>query len=110
MADDDRAPLLRWTTMVRSKNAGPFTLTIDVVFRDHHGWQLARESADFRPERLRELLGVDQLELYWYEAGNALKVTFPRSTPSGALGDHDVYGGQGYAPLLSIDLGLPPGL
>jgi hypothetical protein len=39
-----------------------------------------------------------------HDAAMAIKVSFPRPQSSGSKYDSDVYGGQQYAPLLSLEV------
>ncbi|MBC5810699.1 MAG: DUF4387 domain-containing protein [Candidatus Eremiobacteraeota bacterium] len=90
----------------KSKNAGPFELTIDVVFEDQAMFQKVRATGVICPELFARLYGVDVKDVLFTEfpAGNAFKATIPRAIPSGDVGDTDVYGAQQHAPLLEVDI------
>lgn len=91
--------------VIRSKNSGPFKLTIDVIFKDEEKYKFAKNSNVITPELIADLyhLSKDQIVAFtWYDQGRALKVTIPRSIPSGSPGDTDVYGCQQHAPMLKI--------
>src|ERR1700730_7758371 len=94
------------TSLIRSKNAGPFWLTIDVIFRDadlYRSWaghdELSAASIAARYGRAGS--GVTRHEL---PAASALKFSFPRRYPSGSALDSDVFGCQQHAPMLEIEL------
>ena len=98
-------PLTRLARVIRSKNAGPFELTLDVLFKTGRGFRLARESGVFTRRRIARLYRVrpgDVLGLLWFEPARAVKVTLRRRIPSGAPGDSDIYGAQQHAPLLAL--------
>lgn len=104
------APLADVAQVVRSKNAGPFLLTLDVVFRGAAAYRASEAGAVFTRERIAELYGVpvgDVLAVIHYAPALAVKVTLRRSIPSGARGDTDVYGAQQHAPLLALEVPAP---
>lgn len=97
--------------VIRSKNAGPFRLTLDLLFKDHSVYQRVKQSGQLTAERIAGVYGLtaDQVtDFVWFDPGKALKITLKRPTSSGGVGDTDVYGAQQHAPLLGID--LPDGL
>ena len=91
---------------VRSKNAGPFTITFDLYFPDAETFHDMQKRAVITPEVVAELYGLasDVVQIHWFEPALAVKVAVPRLVPGGAPGDTDVAGGQQYAPLLSLPL------
>jgi hypothetical protein len=96
-------------TLIRSKNAGPFELTIDVLFPNLVSLKRVVASDVLNRERVADFYHLDPtiIRIYIYEPGLAIKISFPRPIPSGGLSDFDVTGGQQYAPL--VDLALPDG-
>ena len=92
----------------KSKNAGPFALTIDVVFDSPELYQRVKATGVLGPELFARLYGVrpDQVLFTPYDAASAFKATLPRLLPSGEVGDTDVYGCQQHAPLLGVDIPL----
>jgi hypothetical protein len=93
--------------LIRSKNAGPFELTIDVIFDDLDTMHRVADSNVLSAERISELyrVSVEDIRVFHYEPGIAIKISFPRPVPSGSVGDTDITGGQQYAPL--VDLVIP---
>ena len=91
---------------VRSKNAGPFTVTFDLFFPDADTFHDMRQRNVLTPEVVGELYGLDPgvVKIHWLEAVLAVKIAVPRLVPGGAPGDTDVAGGQQYAPLLTLPL------
>lgn len=91
---------------VRSKNAGPFRLTIDVMFADADAFQRAADAEGMRPERIAELYDVsaDNVNVISFERILTIKVTVPRLVGSGAPGDRDVYGCGQHFPLASVEV------
>ena len=92
--------------VVRSKNAGPFMLTFDVLFKTVADFERAQASGVFAREALAARLGypADTMRVVFYPPGWAIKITVPRSHPSGSIDDTDVFGCQQHAPLLDADI------
>jgi hypothetical protein len=98
--------------VVRSKNAGPFRLTVDILFKDETTYRQVKASRMITPELIARLYGLrpEQITNFVeFDPGLAIKATFPRPVSSGAFGDTDVYGAQQHAPLLDIVLPLKSG-
>ncbi len=90
----------------KSKNAGPFELTIDVVFDDAEMFRRVKATGVLCPELFARLYNVRAEDVLFtpYDAAYAFKATLPRLVPAGEFGDTDVYGCQQAAPLLEIDI------
>ncbi|MEQ8816951.1 MAG: DUF4387 domain-containing protein [Thalassobaculum sp.] len=90
----------------KSKNAGPFQLTVDVVFETRAQYDAVAATGVLGPALIARLYGVPEDEVLFtpYPAGLAFKATIPRAIPAGDLGDTDVYGCQQHAPLLDVDI------
>jgi len=93
----------------KSKNAGPFDLTIDVVFDDAETYRKVKESGVLGPALFARLYQVSESDVLFtpYDAAYAFKATLPRLVPSGGIGDTDVYGAQQHAPVLDVDIPWP---
>jgi hypothetical protein len=92
--------------LVRSKNAGPFVLTFDVMFDSQEKYRRVRDSGVLTPELVSRLYGThaDDVRFFHCESALAIKFSIPRPIASGDLGDGDVFGGQQYAPILDLDI------
>ena len=90
--------------LVRSKNAGPFWLTIDIMFDDEAKYRRVRDSEMITRDGIAQMFGrnPDDIIVVNHDVALAIKVSFPRPQSSGSKYDSDVYGGQQYAPLLSL--------
>lgn len=96
----------------KSKNAGPFQLTLDVVFEIRATYDAVAATGVLSPALIARLYDVPEDEVLFtpYPAGLAFKATIPRKIPAGDIGDSDVYGCQQHAPLLEVDIPInrPP--
>ncbi|OZI60015.1 DUF4387 domain-containing protein [Bordetella genomosp. 11] len=92
----------------KSKNAGPFELTLDIMFDSEETFEKVRRTGVITRERIASLYGVspDDVLFTEYPPALAFKATLPRRVVSGAIGDTDVYGAQQHAPLLDLELPL----
>jgi hypothetical protein len=92
--------------VVRSKNAGPRRLTLDIIFATDSDYQRAAQSPALGPAAIGQLyhLPAEQVTVIPYPVGRAIKVVMARSIMAGDPGDSDVYGAQQHAPLLGIEL------
>lgn len=99
--------LWQLTRLIRSKNAGPFELTFDLIFNDQEGFDLVRKSGVVSAEAISSLYGVPVGEVRVFElpAILALKISIPRPAFSGDIDDTDVYGGQFHSPLVRLEVG-----
>ena len=97
--------LSKLATVIRSKNAGPFELTFDVLFAKQDDYQQVVASKQLSAESFAELYAIDMadvLSVVEFEPALAIKITIKRARSSGAFGETDVYGAQQHAPLLSL--------
>lgn len=90
--------------VIRSKNAGPTLLTVDVLFVDAQGF--GRGVAALTVEAVATCYGraESDVRVLAVPSANAVKIVMPRAVPAGAPGDRDVYGAQQHAPLLDLAL------
>ena len=95
--------------LVRSKNAGAFWLTFDIMFNDDATYQAVKRTDQLGPERIKQLYpeAGEHLKFFYCDAASAIKFSFPREHSSGSPYDHDVFGGQQYAPLMDVEITLP---
>lgn len=91
--------------VIRSKNSGPYELTLDILFKDREHFELFRSRNIVTKRKIAALYKRpvgDILKLVYFEPSNALKITMRRPIPSGDAGETDIYGAQQHAPLLSL--------
>ena len=88
--------------IMRSKNAGPHLITIDVMFRNSRDVDRVLSSAEFTPRAIGRCFNLNEedIQIYTHRSACAIKVTLPRVRASaGSFSDRDVYGAQQYIPL-----------
>ncbi len=100
-------PLAELASVIRSKNAGPFEVTLDLIFPDRETYERVKATGYFTRERVAGLYRVapDQIsELVFFDPALAVKITMARQNPQGSVGERDTYGAQQHAPLLGVEL------
>lgn len=93
--------------IIRSKNAGPYRLTFDILFRDDASFRLVCDCKAVTKETIARLYGVplgQVSSLFVMPMGRAIKVTLRRPIGQGDFGDSDIYGCQQHAPLLDLPI------
>jgi hypothetical protein len=97
--------ILKAARVIRSKNSGPYELTLDIIFKDKRYFDLFRKRDIVTRKSIAALYRrpvKDVLKLIYFEPAYALKITLRRPIPSGHPGETDIYGAQQHAPLLGI--------
>lgn len=104
-------PIQDVAEVVRSKNASPFEITLDILFRSPRTYAYVKGGNFFTAALFAALYGVSEKEIVrvaYFDAASAVKCTMVRRIPSGSPGDTDVYGAQQHAPLLTIRVPVLP--
>jgi hypothetical protein len=91
---------------VRSKNAGPFWITLDLSFQDAAAFGRHAGSAALGPQAIGALYGVEpnQVKCFLVHDLCVLKISYPRQRPQGGAMERDMHGGQQYIRLLDVEL------
>lgn len=92
---------------VRSKNAGPFWLTIDVFLDTDEDYARIAGDPTMTPQAIGRLYEVaaDQVHIFRLAHLRVVKISFPRPVPAGSFNDRDLHGGQQHVPLSRTVLG-----
>ena len=94
--------LVELANIVRSKNSGPYELTLDVFFKSEEIYRKVKAKQLIDKDLIKRLYSVtdDQISgVYYFDPVRAVKITIARPVPSGSVGDTDVYGAQQHVPL-----------
>ena len=92
--------------IMRSKNAGPGLLTIDLFFDCDAGYADAIAADGLQTAAVAARYGVsaNQVRVIPYPLARAIKITLDRPVTAGSPGDGDVYGAQQHALLLDVEI------
>lgn len=91
------AKLYDLANVMRSKNAGPFVITIDLIFSSPTLYNEIKKAILPRRSEIAGLYGVEEksISIHFFDRVKTVKVTMDRWGPSsGDVGDSDVYGAQ----------------
>ena len=91
--------------VIRSKNAGPFELTFDVLLKDAEMFEKLQKADVINKKVIAKLYQIpeaDVISIVYFPNAKAIKATIVRPLPSGGLGERDVYGAQQHAPLVNF--------
>ena len=91
--------------VIRSKNAGPFVVTFDILFNSKEDFEAVRKAGLVNRAKVCQLYNVSDNELLgweFYPFANAIKFSMQREVSAGGPRDADAYGAQQHAPLLDL--------
>ena len=94
--------------VIRSKNAGPFEVTLDILFENEAIYRRVRDTGAIDAALFARLYGVpeSQCNFIAFDKGWSFKCTLVRPIAAGEFEDMDVYGCQQYAGLLEVEVPL----
>ncbi|PWY68992.1 hypothetical protein BO94DRAFT_299856 [Aspergillus sclerotioniger CBS 115572] len=94
-----------FASVIRSKNAGPYELTFDIMFDSLEKYFFAKSSGVLDVAKFAKLYDIeisDIVAAVWWEPAMALKVTVKRPIVSGRFGETDTHGSCQHARLLRV--------
>ena len=91
---------------IRSKNAGPFWITVDLFFADEEGFQNYSVHPAIGAVTIAQLFGVDASTVKVFSVPDlrVVKLSYPRLEAQGGVTERDMHGGQQYVRLLDLEL------
>jgi len=95
--------------IIRSKNSGPYELTLDVMFKTQEDFERVLKSGAISEKAICELYRITPdkiVSIVPFPPAKAIKATIVRPICSGDPGETDVYGAQQHAPLLNLEVNL----
>ena len=103
-------PLREIAKVVRSKNAGPFEITLDIIFKNRADFEAVKKSGVITRELISALYNVPTKSIItfgFFDLVNAVKITLPRPRAQGGVGETDMHAAQQHAPLQEIRVPWP---
>jgi hypothetical protein len=101
------ARLETFARVIRSKNATPFYLTLDIFFETSANYSKVKESNALNKETIAELYKVPLnfvKNIIFIDSVLAVKIVMLKRVPSGDPGFLDIYGMQQNIPLLGVEI------
>ena len=95
-------------SVIRSKNAGAYEITFDIMFSDRNTYERVKQTDVINQLLFARLYQTPEELCHFltFDGAFAFKCTIPRPIPAGDVGDSDMYGAQQHAPLLDIEVPL----
>ena len=92
---------------VRSKVAGPFWVTTDLMFDSQENYDRYVGCPALSAESIAQVYQIDpaMITLYPVPKLKVLKISYPRRTPQGSVEERDLHSGQQYTYMLDLELG-----
>ena len=92
-------------SVIRSKNAGPYELTFDIMFAEDEIYFKVKGCGVLNQSTVARLYKIEESDviacLFW-DPARAFKATIKRQTVSGGYGETDTHGSQQHAPFLYL--------
>lgn len=91
---------------IRSKNAGPFWITVDFFFASDDEFARHSEAPAFQSATIAHVFGIDPAKVKRQALPDlaVVKLSYPRLTPQGGYLERDMHGGQQYVRLLDLEV------
>jgi len=93
--------------VIRSKNAGPFEITMDIIFKTKEDYEEIKSREVITKELISKLYNIPVekiITFVYFDAANAIKITLPRPRPQGSIGETDMHAAQQHVPLMNIEV------
>jgi Domain of unknown function (DUF4387) len=93
--------------VIRSKNASPFLVTLDIFFERREEYDRVKRSGVLAADSIARRYGVPEDWVngpYYVDQALGIKVTLLRRHATHALDSSDCYGAQQHLPLTSIEV------
>ncbi|NLZ54690.1 MAG: DUF4387 domain-containing protein [Thermoanaerobacteraceae bacterium] len=97
--------LRNFAKVIRSKNAGPFEITMDIIFKTKEDYEEIKNKGIITKELISKLYQIPIegiITFVYFDAASAIKITLPRPRPQGSIGETDMHAAQQHVPLMNI--------
>lgn len=93
-------------TLVRSKNAGPFWITIDIFCDTAAAYHAIATPGVITADRIAALYRVEAsaIKIFLLDDLRAVKISFPRPAAQGSACDRDMHSGQQYVSVMNLSV------
>lgn len=90
---------------VRSKNAGPFWVTIDIFCDNDQNYEKICHSKNLTKETIARIYHTDAdlVKLFYLDNLQVIKISYPRACPQGGKYERDMHSGQQYLEVLDLE-------
>jgi hypothetical protein len=93
---------------IRSKNAGPFWVTIDLFFKDDESYRKYSVDPVLSPALIARLYGApaSDVKFFHLDTLRTVKISYPRIHPQGWRGERDMHSGQQCYRLFDVEVAV----
>ena len=96
-------------SVIRSKNSGPYEITIDAIFDSPATYNFVKSSGVLKKSTIANLYNLDESKIevaMWWDAALAFKTTIVRPMVSGGWGEIDMHASCQHVPLMHLEVPL----
>ena len=93
--------------VLRSKNSGPFEITLDILFDNVESYNYVKNSNKITKTTISKLYNISENlinDIVFFDTALGIKITYARKISSGTCFERDVYGSQQHAPLMELEI------
>lgn len=95
--------------VLRSKNAGPFKLVVDIFFNDREIYERIKNSGIINKKLVAKSYGISESMvegIYFVDTVLGIKITMLKKVASDDTFTTDVYGAQQHVPMLEMEIDI----
>jgi Domain of unknown function (DUF4387) len=95
------------TSALRSKNAGPFMITVDLFFANEDEFDRVRDSEVLSVGNVASAYGIAESEVqgpFWHRGALMVKVTVPKDSSCQDPFCRDMFGAQQHFPIAALQV------
>lgn len=93
--------------VIRSKNAGPLEVTMDIIMNDNNSYVALKQSNIINEDLICKLYHVNKdqiINLIYFDQANGIKISLSRPRPQGTIGETDMHAAQQHVPLMFVEI------
>ncbi|MGB9813214.1 MAG: DUF4387 domain-containing protein [Thermovenabulum sp.] len=93
--------------VLRSKNSGPFEMTLDIIFKNKEDYEKIKRLGIINEDLISKIYNIEKekiITFVYFDAANAIKITIPRLRPQGTVGETDMHAAQQHVPLMFVEV------
>jgi hypothetical protein len=93
---------------IRSKNAGPFWLTMEIFLKSKKDFDRLVSHNLITPGLISRLYGTpaENVQIFLCQDIDIIKISIPRPVVQGCLQDKDIHAGQQFIALANVEIGV----
>lgn len=91
---------------IRSKNAGPFWITIDIFLESNEDYMKLKNCHNLTKESIGRIYDIasESIKIFHVDDLHTIKISIPKIPPQGYKYESDMHSGQQYVRMLELDI------